>query len=163
MFTSNDAAFMAVPDYRSLTSVTRQGSALTQDESWYPIRNAGQDGIYTGIQFRAFSVRNDGPSYLHNPEWFDRNLDNPRYTGVSLPNDISATGNWGWSANAYPSDFLMAVKVLAAWYTKRPASVLANVAVTNEGTAMVYSDFPPEVVEFIRAWTLGPQMAVING
>jgi hypothetical protein len=51
--------------------------------------------------------------------------------------------------------------VLAAFYTKRPASVLADVAITPDGTALSYAQLPVEVRGFIDRWLGGSQVAVI--
>jgi hypothetical protein len=152
-FTTEGRAALRIPDLRTATSITLQGAALTADESYWLIRDS--QGSFTTVQFRAFGTGHGSRSYLSNPEWFDRNLDRDwnRYGYSSLPNDLVITGNWGYDPP--PWDFLHAVKVLAAWYTKRPASVLANVALTPEGTELRYSDLPPEVSGFINSWKLG--------
>lgn len=156
-FTTNGLAAMRIPDLRTLTSATLQGASLTANESLWLISDSQQAGIYTGIQFRAFG-QGGYSSYKSNPEWFDRNLDRDylRYGYTSLPNDLVIVGDWGY--DPYPDDFLHPLKVLAAWYTKRPASVLANVAITAEGNELRYSEYPPEVQKFLAAWTLGSQI-----
>jgi hypothetical protein len=157
-FTTEGRAYITIPDIRTVTSVALQSSALVANQSYYLIPDSQQSGVYTGIQFRAFG----SDSYLSNPEWFDRNLDQQwyRYGNVSsVPNDLAITGNWGWSP--YPNEFLHACKVLAAFYTKRPASVLADVAVTPDGTALSYSQLPVEVRGFIESWQAGSQLVVV--
>jgi hypothetical protein len=141
-----------------VTSITLQGATLDADESYWLVPD--NRGVYTTLQFRAFGT-GGAYSYLSNPQWFDRNLDRDwyRYGGGSLPNDLVITGNWGH--DPLPQDLLHATKVLAAWYTKRPASVLANVAFTPEGNTLTYSDYPPEVLNFITAWKLGPMLVAV--
>ena len=127
-FTTDGRTFMVIPDLRTATSVTVNDAPLTADASYYLIPDRHDQTIYTGLQFRAFQGRsNPSRSYLSDPLWFDKNLDNPYYRarggGVddwSQPNDLSITGDWGWSP--LPSDVLQATKVLAAFYTKRPDS-----------------------------------------
>jgi hypothetical protein len=156
-FTTNGAATVAIADLRSASAVTMEGSALTADETYWLIADSRQTGIYTTVQLRPYGS-GGGRGYLAHPQWFDRNLD--RYGGYgSLPNDLTITGDWGYTE--YPPDFLHTVKVLAAWYTKRPASVLANVAFTPDGSALNYADLPPEVNEFVKAWRLGSTMALV--
>ena len=155
-FTTEGRAFMAIPDLRSTTAVTLQGAVLVADASYWLIPDSQHSGVFTGIQFRAFSSQ----SYLGNPEWFDRNLDREWRRGrTSLPNDLAIAGNWGWSP--YPNEFLHACKVLAAFFTKRPASVLADVAVTPDGTALSYSRYPVEAREFIEQWLAGSQLVEV--
>lgn len=157
-FTTNGMAALRIPDLRSASSVTLQGSALTADETYWLISD--NRGINTTIQFRAFG-QGGSASYLSNPQWFDRNLDRDwyRYGGGSLPNDLVIAGNWGH--DPYPNDFLHAAKVLAAFYTKRPASVLADVAITAEGNELRYGQLPVEVREFIKAWAHGPMLVAV--
>jgi hypothetical protein len=157
-FTSNGAAALRIPDLRSASSITLQGAALDADESYWLVTD--NHGIYTTLQFRAFGT-GYGPSYLSNPQWFDRNLDRDwsRYGTSSLPNDLVITGNWGH--DPLPQDLLHATKVLAAWYTKRPASVLANTAFTPDGNTLTYSDYPPEVLNFIESWKLGAMLVAV--
>lgn len=154
-FTTNGVAAMRIPDLRTATSVTLQGSTLDADETYWILPD--NHGVYTTLQFRAFGTGGYS-SYLSNPGWFDRNLD--RYPSVgSLPNDLVVTGDWGH--DPYPHDFLMAVKVLAAWYTKRPASVLANVAFSPDGNVLNYGEYPPEVLNFIKSWALGTVLVAV--
>jgi hypothetical protein len=160
-FTTDGKAYMAIPDLRTASSVTLQGTALTADSTYYFIPDQQQSGVYIGIQFRAFGGRGD--SYLANPEWFDRNLDRYSAQGrntYSLPNDLSITGEWGHQP--LPHEFLHAVKILAGFYTRRPASVLADAAVTPEGTELRYSQLPVEVRTFIGDWTAGTQLASVG-
>lgn len=157
-FTTNGLASVSVPDLRTITSITLQGAALTSNESYWGISD--DRGVITTIQLRAFG---SGGSYGYrsNPQWFDRNLDRDwyRYGSGSLPNDLVITGNWGH--DPLPEDLLHACKVLAAWYTKRPSSVLANVAFTPDGSTLNYSELPPEVVNFVKSWSLGPMLAAV--
>lgn len=157
-FTTNGMAAMRIPDLRSATSITLQGAALVSTESYWLIPD--NQGMYTTLQFRAFGSGGYA-SYLSNPQWFDRNLDRDfyRYGSGSLPNDLVIVGNWGH--DPYESDFLHAVKVLAAFYTKRPASVLADVAITAEGNELRYGQLPIEVREFIKSWSLGTVLVAV--
>ena len=156
-FTTEGRAYVAIPDLRTVTTLTLQGAALVANESYWLIPDSQQSGVFTGVQLSVFGRG----SYLSNPEWFDRNLDNWRYQAgySSLPNDLSITGDWGW--RPYPNSFLQACKVLAGFYTKRPASVLADVAVTPDGTALSYSTWPLEARQFVEQWMAGSQLVSV--
>lgn len=166
-FTTEGRASITLPGLRTTSGVTLQGTALTADSTYYLIPDAAQTGLYTGIQFRAFGNR----SYLSNPEWFDRNLDHPRYRYYndwgSLPNDLSIAGDWGLLAADYPELLLHATKVLAGWFTKRPDSLLANVSVTPDGAIFNFSAMPPEVADplmgFVSLYKLSPAQVVSVG
>lgn len=156
-FTTNGASTLYIPDLRTATTVNLEDAAQTANESYWLISDSMQTGVYTSIQLRPFGSGRSG--YLSHPGWFDRNLDRYGYGFGSLPNDLAITGDWGYTE--YPPDLTHATKVLAAWYTKRPASVLANVAFTPDGNALNYGDLPPEVGAFISAWRLGAQMVLV--
>jgi hypothetical protein len=155
-FTSNGRVVVPIPDLRAATSVTLQDAPLDASETYWLIPDPIAPEVYTGVQVRAF-----GGNYRANPQWFDRNLDRDWRRGLyttSLPGDLVIVGNWGH--DPYPEDLLMATKVLAAWYTKRPEAVLANVRITPEGSELQYGEMPPEVTHFLGTWTLAEQMVV---
>ena len=164
-FTTNGNAFVAIPGLRTATSVTLQGSALTADSTYYLIPDSQQTGVYTGIQFRAFQSGGDR-WWLHNPEWFDRNLDSPYHPAnrgggyTSLPNDLVIAGAWGYASYAStPEPFLHAQKVLAGWMTKRPDAILSGAISTPDGNIFNLSDFPVEVRAFIEEWKVSSWVA----
>ena len=165
LFTTQGRTAITIPGLRSATAVTLQSTTLTADSTYWLLPDAQQTGLYTGIQFRGFGGRSSPLGYLHNPEWFDRNLDMTwGRTGndYSLPNDLSIAGTWGYTDANLPEPLLHATKVLAAYYTKRPDSVLASVATTVEGTTLDYSTLPPEVLEFIADWKLSEQAVSVG-
>jgi hypothetical protein len=160
-FTTNGAAFVTIPGLRTVgTPVTNQGVTLTEDETFYLIPDSQQSGVYTGIQFRAFGTGSSGGAWwMHNPEWFDRNLDSYLHPGnrggaTSLPNDLVLPGSWGYTD--IPEPILHATKVLAAFYTKRPDAILSGAITTPDGNSFDLSQFPVEVQAFIKDWRIGP-------
>lgn len=159
-FTTEGRASMAIPDVRSVTSVTLSSATLDADSTYHLIPDARHSGVHTAIQFRTFG-RRGGPWYLSNPEWFDRNLDHWRaneYT--SLPNDLVITSDqWGW--DPIPYDVLHGVKVLAAWLTKRFDGLLAGAVQTPEGSILDYTQWPVEAQEVRRLYLGGEQMAAV--
>lgn len=163
-FTTEDRAWVPIPGLRTATSVTLNGSALTADSTYYLIPDAQQTGVYTGIQFRSFSRRADGPWWLSNPEWFDRNLDSPYYPGnrgggTSLPNDLVIAGSWGYTD--IPEPVLHATKVLAGYYTKRPDAILSG-AITTDTSLFDLSNLPIEVQSFVTEWRVGSQVTGLS-
>ena len=156
-FTTDGRAQFAIPDLRTVTSVTWNGTTLTQDESYWLIPDAKQSGIYVAIQIRQFET-SVGNWYLGNPEWWDRGLD-MRRPYISEPNDLTITGDWGW--DPLPEDVLHAVKAYAAWLTKRADALLANAVSNPEGAILDYSQVPPEMTDCIRTYRRGEQAAAI--
>ena len=159
-FTTNGAAFMVIPDLRSATSVTLQGTTLEDGSTYHLIPDKYNSGVFTGIQFRAFG-RYD---YRGNPDWFDRNLDSWRwqYSGgsYSLPNDLTITGAWGWVP--LPDSLLHATTVLAGYYVLRSDALLSGaINRLQEGIIFDLSQLPVEVQNFVREWKLSDQMATV--
>lgn len=172
---------VAIPGFRSFTSVTWGRAVMNVG---YPGNddNAGvwalaergpgipDDGpLYVALQFRAFRADAGGrPWWFADSGWFDKGLDSPFYPGnygggfawTSMPNDLVIVGDGGYAPGEEPWTVRQAVKVLAAWYTMRPASVLADVAVTSGGSTVTYENLPPEVAAFIAGFRLGEQQAV---
>ena len=70
-------------------------------------------------------------------------------------------GDWGYTDATLPEALLHATKVLAAWYTVRPRSVLGNVAITPEGMAIDYSSLPSEVGAFVNEYRIGAQVVSV--
>jgi hypothetical protein len=166
-FTTNNRAQMNIPDLQSVTVITQSGSALTANESYWLLPDRRSSGIYTGIAFRTPYPVLGGPWYLGVSDWWDRGLDmrGPSYYS-SQPNDLSITGTWGWDSDGgsgpqIPDDYLMAEKVLAAFYTKRPDSVLAGAQITPAGALLVYREMPMEVRDFIDVWRVDEQLVAV--
>lgn len=159
-FTTHNRASLIIPDLRTASSVVRDGSALEAGTTHHLLPDRRSSGIYTAIQFRVPISRDDGPWYLHAADWWDRGLDwEKRGYWSSSPNDLVVTGDWGYAA--YPDELLHATKILAAFYTKRPDSVLAGVSVTTEGAVLSYRELPIEVRVFIDEWTLDEQAVAV--
>lgn len=167
--TSHGAAQVPLPGLRNVSSVTLAGSALVVDESYWLIPDVMQTGVYTGLQFRAFGTRDDGPAFLRYSDWFDRNLDSPKWPGNwggdggSLPNDLVIVADGGYSAATLPEAVRHATKVLAAYYTLRPTALLSGAQQSPDGTTFDLSDLPVEVREFVNRWRLNDRRVVTVG
>ena len=175
VFTSEGRAQFFIPGIRNVTSVTWQGAPMTfavppsnNGACWF-LPDIQQSGIYTGFQLRVFRSEGMG-NYLANPNWFDQAADSPfhpanRGGGVNqhtLPNDVAILGDWGYADTSLPEPLLLATKVLASWYTIRPASLLANISLSPQGVVSNYGELPPEVVDFVREWRIGEQAVMIQ-
>ena len=155
-FTTNGKPSILLPGLRTATTVTLDGSALTADETYWLLPDAQQTGLYTGIQFRAWST-GGAPWYLGVPDWWDRGLDMPggSSAGGSLPNDLSILGDWGYVDDAtMPEEVRHTAKVLAAYFTKRPDAILGGALATPEGGVVDLSQFPIEVQSFVSDWRI---------
>ena len=168
-------AQVPVPGFRTFDTVTWGGASLvvgfrSQDlASCWAIPDTLMTGTYVALQFRAWRADNDAPWWLTDRLWFDKLLDSPFFPGnrgggyawTSMPDDLVVTGNAGWAQGSEPYDFLQAVKAMAAWYTMRPSSLMADIALTPSGTAQ-YGQFPPEVASFIADYKIGQQVVSVG-
>lgn len=177
------AAQVPIPACRAFTSVTFGGAVLTiglpgdgnTGPSAWGIADEINSGVFTALQFRPWRADSNMPWWMAlggANSWFDQAADNPfdprnrggGYAWTSMPNDLVITGSFGWdstlaadSFGGYPSIFLHAVKVLAGFYTMRPASILADVAITPQGGVLNYTRDAPEVAQFIADYRVGRQ------
>lgn len=160
-FSTMGRSSLALPDLRSVNSVTLNTATLTQNSSFYLIPDRINSGVYVGIEIPAIRLRAEyggGYSYKAAPDWWDRNMDSPKWQAwgwSALPNDLAIDSDqWGWAAADYPEELLHATKVLAAWFTVRPDSVFSNVIQTPGGTLADVSQYPPEVQMFVGQYRL---------
>ncbi len=159
-FTTHGRALVTVPDLRVATTLTIAGSSLTADETYWLIPSAQAPDIYTAVQTRPLHGATDR-WYLHYRDWFDRNLDSPRFaSGFSrgLPNDLVITGLWGWTSP--PPQWRLAAMALAGYFLKHSDALLSGGGVTAEELVIDFSQFPSEVRQLIKDWQLGEQVVL---
>jgi hypothetical protein len=159
-YTTNGEASLIIPGFRTLTSVTWAGTALTSGETYWAIPDSQQTGVYTGLQLRGYRQRTDGPAYLHSPAWFDRGLDSVYRPGGALtsnPNDLVILGDAGYidgGSPDLPEPARFATKVMAAFLTKYPDAVLVGTIATANDGSIDLSGFPLPVQQFIADWSI---------
>lgn len=161
-FTTSGRAIITIPDLRTAASLSIAGSTLTADETFWLIPSSQAPDIYTGVQVRPLGGPWAGSSwYLAYPQWFDRNLDSPRFGAGfdrSLPNDLVITGLWGWST--VPASWRLAAMALAGYYLKHSDALLAGAGATPEEGLLDFSEFPSEAQRLIHDWQLGEQVVL---
>jgi len=167
--TTEGAASVPLPGFRSLASVVLAGSALVAEQGYWLQPDPSGTGLILGIQFRAYGSRSDGPSWLHYSDWFDRNLDSPRWpgnwggSGGSLPGDLVLTGDGGFLDADLPEPVRLATKALAGFLTLRPTgALLAGAIATPAGNVFDMSAWPLEVKSFIELWRIGQQVISVG-
>ena len=164
-FSTYNRAIVHIPDLRSVDSLTLDGSALEANETYHLLPDRRSSGIFTAVQFRIPDTTWNHAWYLADSQWFDKGLDLRKWSGyTSEANNLLITGDWGYLTGSEPSmpeELLHATKILAAWYTLRPDSVLANISVSPDGVVSQYGQLPPEVVSFLAEWSLGEQATAI--
>lgn len=167
-------AQVAIPGFRTFTSVMWGGSSLTvgfaagDSAGVWAIADPLNSGVYVGLQFRAWRADSDRPWWLADSLWWDKALDSPYYPGnwgggyawTSMPDDLVVSGNGGYAAGTEPYFLRHAVKVLAAFYTQRGPTILADTIITPAGGVMQTARLPGEVVDFLADWKIGGQQVV---
>jgi len=151
VFSTRGRESVPIPDLRLATSVRLNDSVQTVDSQYYLVPDHNNSGVFLSIEFPGRGGYYD--DYRRYSDWFDRNLDSPRWqqrAARSIPNDLEIDGVWGPAIT--PPEVLQAQTILAAWYTKRPDSLLANVSITPEGNVLPFGELPPEVLHFVKSW-----------
>ena len=155
-FTTNGDGYVALPDLRTTTSVTLNGSDMTVGTDVFLVPDAMQTGVYLGLQF----ARGRGPrGYLSHSDWFDRNLDR-HYTSWQ-PDDL-VIGPADWGHDPLPDELMYATKALAAFMTKNPDALLSGFTATPDGTLVEAGDLPKVVASFIADWKVGSVVASVG-
>jgi hypothetical protein len=157
-FTTNNADTVYLPGLRTASSLTLNGAAFTADSSYWLVPDVQQTGLSLAVSFHPFG----GQDYRSNPEWFDRNLDSPKWQSLqqshrSLPNDLVISGAWGYADADLPEPVRDTAKRLAAWYTLRSDALLSGAQSTEAGIFDL-SHLPTEVQLFVSSWKSGPQV-----
>lgn len=159
-FTTNNQAAVYIPGLRTASAVTLNGATLTVDSSYWLIPDVQQSGVSLAVQLRPFNRGQGNDWYLGIPDWFDRNLDSPKwnagYRGGSLPNDLVVAGAWGYTDATLPEPVRRNTARLAAFYTIRSDALLSGARATESGIFDL-SNLPIEVQEFVASWKTGPQ------
>lgn len=169
VWTSMLRASLPIPGLRTATTVVWAGNTLDSSGYWL-LPDSQQTGVYTSVQFRALRVADSGPWWLSDPHWWDKFLEDPfnpgnyggGYVFTSMPNDTSIAGDWGYEPGQEPGAFLHALEVFAGWYAMRPNAILADSVITPQGGVIAYSQMPPEVRDFVSAWTSAPTVVSVG-
>lgn len=169
VLTTSGQAAVALPGLRTITAVSWMDTPLDLDQTYWTYPDALGSGLIMAVGVRPFVARPGSPVWLSSPQWFDRGLDLHRYpadwdTGPwdqgSLTGDLVVSGDGGYAAGAYPDALLDAVKIMAAWKTKRPDAIYSGGFGTAEGSVFDLSELPVEVQRFVKLWRVGGTQAV---
>ena len=157
-FSTEGAGSVHLPDLRGATSVSLGGATLTQNETYYWVRDSQFPEVLVGIEFPSRTA-----GWYPGLNTFDINYNHLRWDGwrpQTLPGDLSITSTqWGWVP--YPNALLHATAVLAAYYTLRSDALLSSaINRLEEGVIFDLSRYPIEVQDFVTTFKIEAPMAV---
>ena len=137
--------------------VTLWGVTMVEDTNVWFLPDRRDPSITSTIQLRYFD-RSRADWYKASPNWFDANLDNPRWFSMGSPNDLSITGIIGHPSPK--SDVLWAMKYQAARLYYVAKSGAAGVVYTPAGDAVSVDGEATRYSKFVQEWRI--RTAVVN-
>jgi hypothetical protein len=136
--------------------VSLMGVTQTEDSNVWFLPDRRDQDITATVQLRHYDTSR-GDWYKVDPFWFDKNLDQRRYT-MGQPNDLVITGIIG---HPFPSDDIVgAIKVLAAWLYWNAKSGASGTVQTPTGEVIDLGSTPPRYTDFVDRWRI--RTAVIS-
>lgn len=140
-------------------TVTLSGVALVNGQSYWLLPDRRNPEVSTVLQLRAFD-RSNPEWYKAIPNWWDANLDSPRYAAqLGSPNDLVINGAEGHPLPV-PADVVGMAKAMTAllyWQAKAGASGTVSTP-TGELIDLASRD-PVGYPEFVRDWRIRTAVA----
>lgn len=134
----------------STRTVTLLGVSMVEGTNIWFLPDRRDQNVTVTIQLKYYD-RSRGDWYKADPQWFDKNLDNPRYLSGS-PNDLVITGVKG---QPFPSDDVVgAIRLLEAWLYWNAKSGASGVIQLPTGENLDLEAEPPRYQEFVRNWRI---------
>lgn len=135
-------------------TVLLSGVALINGESYWLLPDRRNPEVSTVLQLRAFD-RSRPYWWLAFPNWFDANLDSPRYAAqLGSPNDLVISGSEG-HPEPIPSDIVgMAKAVTGLMYWQAKAGASGTIETPLGETVDLSAVDPVGYVEFVRTWRI---------
>jgi len=136
-------------------TVTLGGAAMTEGTSVWFLPDRRDQAVTATIQLRYYD-RSRPDWYKADPQWFDKNLDNPRYFS-GTPNDLVIAGIGGMP---FPhNDVVGAIRLLEAWLYWNAKSGASGVVQLPTGESLDLEAEPPRYQEFVRNWRIRTAVA----
>lgn len=150
-----------VPSYGSNTrTVTLGGVTLTSGTNYWLLPDRRNPDVSVTIQLRYYDTSH-ADWYKADPDWWDKNLDSPRYNASGgAPNDLVISGTEG-HALPVPGDVVGMEKVMAAllyWQAKSGASGTVS---TPTGETIDLSQDPVGYDQFVKDWRIRTGVASV--
>jgi hypothetical protein len=142
----------------SSRSILLGGAPLTETGTganvWF-LQDRRNPEVTTVIQVRPFSA----DWFRHSFNWFDANMDNPRYWQSGAPGDLVLTGVEGHPTT--PLDVKQGVLELAAWLYWRAKGGASGMAELLTGTEVDLDLLPMAYQVMVRNWRIRTAVASV--
>lgn len=136
-------------------TVTWNGATMTEGTNVWFLPDRRNPDVSTTIQLRHYDTsRRDW--YKADPQWWDKNLDSPRWPG-GTPNDVSITGVVGHPS--LPPDVKQAVLELAAYLYWSAKSGASGFTQSPQGDQAELGDYPESYKAMVRNWRIRTAVA----
>jgi hypothetical protein len=157
-YSSDGQASVTIRDIPAVGSnaraVTLGGVQMVNGTTYWALPDRRNPEVSTTLQLRPYD-RTRGDWYKAYPNWFDANLDNPRYAwAIGQPNDLVITGAEG-HPTPVPADVSGMIKLKAQllyWQMKAGAS--GTVATPTGDLIDLAARDPVGYPEFVRDWKI---------
>ena len=134
----------------STRTITLYGATITEGTNCWFLPDRRNQDVSVMIQLRYFD-RERPDWFKSDPQWFDKNLDNPRYWyRAGSPNDLVITGTVGHPTT--PPDVKAAVLELASWMYWRAKGGASSFAETLTGTDVDLALLPQVYQLMVANW-----------
>ena len=131
-------------------TVTWNGATLTEGTSVWFLPDRRNGDVSTTVQLRPYDTSR-ADWYKVVPMWFDRNLDQRRYTS-GLPNDLVIAGVEGHPS--LPADVKQAVLELAAFLYWNRKSGASGFVQTPQGDQVELGEYPESYKLMVKNWRI---------
>ena len=138
----------------SSRTVSLNGVTLTDGFWFIPDRRNGD--VTARIQLRHFDQTGDW--YKVDPQWWDKNLDGPRYS-MGSPNDLVIVGVEGHPV--LPPDVHQGVLELAAYLYWNEKSGASGFVQTPQGDQVELGEYPQAYQNLVRNWRIRTAVASV--
>ena len=162
-YSTDGEAVVRVRDMPAAASNSRtvrlSGAVLTANVNYWLLPDRNNPQVSTMLQIRPFD-RSHPMWYKAFPNWFDANMDSPRYWAtIGSPNDLVIDGPEG-HPTPVPADVVGMIKLkcqLLYWQNKAGAS--GTVATPTGDLIDLSSRDPVGYDEFVRGWRIRTAVA----
>lgn len=154
VYSSDGAASIMIRDVPSYASnqstVTLTGTTLNYGEGWWLLPDRRNPEVSITLQLRHYD-RSRPDWFKASPNWFDANMDSPRYALASgTPNDVVISGPEGHPNP--PGDVVGMMTAMAALHYWRAKSGASGTVSTPTGETIDLTDDPQGYAVFVRDW-----------